>query len=103
MVRYQHVLFFLRLVRIGVIVAQVSCCFLAKADSVLPWRVLSIFSFNANFQSTEPERRIKVGLLMPNGVDGVDQYSGFQTSAGAVTIGLERVMDEEILPNTNIT
>ncbi|KAH7712621.1 guanylyl cyclase [Aphelenchoides avenae] len=42
-------------------------------------------------------------MLMPNGVDGVDKYSGFETSAGAVMIGLNRVQDEGILPNTNFT
>lgn len=52
---------------------------------------------------TQAERTIKVGLLMPDGVEGVDNYSGFRTSAGALTIGLQRVIDEEILPGTNFS
>ncbi|KAH7701900.1 Protein GCY-17 [Aphelenchoides avenae] len=52
---------------------------------------------------TQAERTIKVGLLMPDGVEGVENYSGFRTSAGALTIGLQRVIDEGILPGTNFT
>lgn len=40
---------------------------------------------------------------MPNGVDGVEQSVGFKTSAGAVMVGLDRAVDEDLLPGTNFT
>uniref|UniRef100_A0A914C3S7 Receptor ligand binding region domain-containing protein n=1 Tax=Acrobeloides nanus TaxID=290746 RepID=A0A914C3S7_9BILA len=57
-----------------------------------------------------PIRNITVALLIPANVSAtnpsastVDTTVGFYTSAGAVTIALKRIEQENLLPNTNIT
>lgn len=45
---------------------------------------------------------VKIGLLMPQDeVDFVKYMYGFSTSAGAVTLALDRVIDEQLLPKAN--
>uniref|UniRef100_A0A914CSY9 Receptor ligand binding region domain-containing protein n=1 Tax=Acrobeloides nanus TaxID=290746 RepID=A0A914CSY9_9BILA len=54
---------------------------------------------------TQAQRKLVVGLLMPMNMSdvGVEQNIGYYSSAGAVILALNRVTDENLLPNTNIT
>ncbi|KAI1703537.1 adenylate and guanylate cyclase catalytic domain-containing protein [Ditylenchus destructor] len=51
------------------------------------------------------QRQIKVGILIPdNHTFGADSWIlGFDTNAGAITIALDRIIQEQLLPNTNFT
>ncbi|KHN81453.1 Guanylate cyclase receptor-type gcy-1 [Toxocara canis] len=49
------------------------------------------------------ERKIKVGMLVTKSTPEVSVIVGFQTSASAVMIAIDRIKIENILPNTNIT
>lgn len=46
---------------------------------------------------------VKLGLLLPHNDDGAIKYRmGYSTSAAAVTIALDRVQKEQLLPDANI-
>ncbi|KAI1702239.1 adenylate and guanylate cyclase catalytic domain-containing protein [Ditylenchus destructor] len=51
------------------------------------------------------ERHIKVGIILPDNTSiGTDyEQQRFEVNAGAITIGLQRIMQEQLLPNTNFT
>lgn len=36
-------------------------------------------------------------------MDGIDEFMGYRTSAGALTVGIKRVLEEGLLPDTNFT
>lgn len=44
---------------------------------------------------------IRVGLILPKNVQFLTTKMGFGTSAGAVTVALERVRREQLLPGAN--
>ncbi|KAI1703536.1 adenylate and guanylate cyclase catalytic domain-containing protein [Ditylenchus destructor] len=51
------------------------------------------------------QRQIKVGILIPDNASlGNDSWIlGYDTNAGAATIALDRITQEQLLPNTNFT
>ncbi|KAI1694451.1 receptor family ligand binding region domain-containing protein [Ditylenchus destructor] len=51
------------------------------------------------------QRQIKVGILIPDNTSlGSDSWVlGFDTNAGAATVALDRIVKEQLLPNTNFT
>ncbi|VDM50517.1 unnamed protein product [Toxocara canis] len=49
------------------------------------------------------QRTIKVGMLMAKESPDLISLVGYQTSASAVLIGLDRINAENLLPNINFT
>ena len=60
-------------------------------------------SANPPTTTIEPLSQIKVGMLFPEGNPDYQSLYGYSSSASAVTIALDRITSEQLLPNINIT
>uniref|UniRef100_A0A915CMZ7 Guanylate cyclase n=1 Tax=Ditylenchus dipsaci TaxID=166011 RepID=A0A915CMZ7_9BILA len=55
------------------------------------------------FPPTTTLRKIKVGMLIPNGKTELEGIIGYSLSAGAIIVALEQIIKDGLLPNTNFT
>ncbi|KAH7694864.1 guanylyl cyclase [Aphelenchoides avenae] len=52
---------------------------------------------------SDAQQTIHIGLLMSEGVSDIEYYVDFKTSIGALTVGFDRVWNEQLLPGVNFT
>lgn len=66
-------------------------------------RVFEIFVLSLASATVTHGYDVKLGLLLPHNDDGALKYRmGYSTSASAVTIALDKVRQEQLLPDANI-
>jgi hypothetical protein len=65
--------------------------------------VSAVTSTTTEATTTGPLRKLIIGMLFPQGESEYQSFYGYSSSASAMSIALDRIESEGLLPNINIT